>query len=206
MKKKSKKNKLSNLIFMGFLMALISIFVDEITQKPLSNSTNKSLNSVLNEMNKIETIEQFNSYARKNKIEDTEISGAAVLMSFSIQAKVIGEFCDSTGYIPEKHISALNSYITDIDVDKLSLNALINRGHDREKSIQVVQKIKEETQKQLKRFMEIEYLEEVKTNPHFTKKAYCKTYDDRSEDIISMKLNKIKEDAPKIFEKYFIKK
>ena len=166
---------------------------------------------VNNKWNQFKTLEEAQDDARRNlrNVRDGGIEELAVPMGFLASADAIKEFCEPVGYIPQKYIDTINSYPKDIDFDEKFISMFMDVGADKQKAKYVAQalleKAKETSKNQFHRLSENEYQTMRKDNPSFTKKEYCKLYDEHAEEMVSAKIKELKEAVPSAYEKYFVK-
>ncbi len=145
----------------------------------------------------------------KMNTKDDVIAELAIPLGFFGSVDVIIEFCEPTGYIPEKFIAKVNSYKKGVDFDKKFINIFVNAvGANKPKVLYAGQtlliKQKELLRNQGMRLLEDDYINTLKNDPSFTKKEYCKIYDDYAEEMIFEKIQRIKDVAPSTYKKYFI--
>lgn len=169
-------------------------------QKKLDTFTS----DINNEFNKFETITEAQNYASsKVKDRNNEIITISTPMGFFMQADVIKEFCTSAGYIPENYLQLINSYKKNLDLDEELIAYYIKQGLNREQAVVTLSTIRDVLKKQLARFVNNDYLQVKKNNSAFTESEYCKLYNEYAKDIISQKLNEIKQSTPNAYYRYF---
>ncbi len=200
-------------IFAIIVIAIITKSVVGTILNPISSSMRQqsdqnivdSLSADLNnELGKFNNTEELHNYVG-TKLKNSEIVTITAPMGFFMQADILKEFCMPTGYVPEKYIREINSYKTDYDLDEEYMEFFNQQGLKKEQSKLLLQKTKEITVQQLKRFTENDFLLFLKTEPSGTKKDYCKIYDAYVDDIISERFKELDKTIPSGYKKYLRK-
>ena len=208
--KKNEKLKFIIIIFVGLISYAVSSIISKsvfqnIQTKPQQIPTQEidSIYTDLNEkLNKFESVDELQDNI---KLKDNEITEVSVPMGFFMQATLVKEFCESTGYIPEKYIATINSYNKNIDFDEQWIKVFTKAGADKNQALYSLKKQKELIATLFNDYVEKDYKNVLQTNSSFTKQDYCKLFDDYAEEGISAKVNQIKEVAPNTYKKYFEK-
>lgn len=209
---KNEKLKITFYCLIGLVLYIIastlskSIFRNQLTQtQNFSNSTIDSVYSNMKEeFNQFETLDELQDKFSKN-IKESEITEVSIPMGFFMQANLVKEFCEPTGYIPEKYITMINSYNKNIDFDEQWIEVVTKTSADRNQALYSLTKQKEMLADLFNDFAEKNYQNLLQTNPEVTKQDYCKLFDDYADESIPAKIEEIKKIAPKTYQKYFAK-
>lgn len=206
--KKEEKNKPN--IFMLLMILLVAGYVWHNKDKPISSisdgefseKTENALSELDNKLNQYDTNEEL--YANlKNQVKDDEVAGASAFDGFIMSAQIIEEYCKSTGYIPQRYISMVNSYKKTKDFEEKLIVSSIKLGATREQAIIILDKSRNLIKQQIIKSTERDYQEIKQEEPSYTKKEYCKLYDSNAKEIISYKINEIKKHMPNAYKTYF---
>ena len=207
--KKEEKNKPN--IFIILLIILLAVnYIWKNADKPLSSMSNsefsKKTDDVFSELNKetnkFDTNEQLYDELKK-RLKDNDNTAISAFYGFITSANILNVYCKPTGYIPEKYIKAITSYQNNINLEEELIKSFINMGASRNQSLILVEKYADNMKEQFTKLLERDYQDFKKVNPSYTKKEYCKFYDLNAKEIISLKINEIKNTIPTAYKKYF---
>ena len=174
------------------------------TQKYIDEKMDTAMSELNNKLNKFETAEQVSDYF-KNHAKDGEKKDIGVILGFLHQKDAIREFCEPTGYVPEKYINAVKHYQSNTDYNEEFVEILMKDGLNRELSTHIQKKLYTILAEQSLRFLEADYKKLLEIDASASKRDFCKIYDEYADEIITEKLKEIRENAPNAYKKYFLK-
>lgn len=176
-----------------------------ISDTEFNKITDNAMSKVNEQFNEFDSAEELiDKY--KDNFKNDDNSAISAFNGFILSAQSIKEYCEPTGYIPEKYINEINSYKRNVNLEEDLIKNYTKMGANRKQALIIIEKVRNTLNHQFIRFIDNDYNELKKSDSSYTKKDYCKLYDLNMEEIISYKINEIKKAVPSAYNKYFEKK